>query len=210
MGQSVERAAKRPLSNSLDWKLEGRCARDFVHVQKDVGGGSRALRCLFLALTPPTFSHLLFTLCAGTVLASASSPAVSCPSWPGALALPFFRAYPEAFFITLHTGTTLVSASSLEASYALPDCSAPSSLRSQLPHSHTLCSHFRRNYARQCLITRGLMPFLAAPFPDGDALLEDGLVAASRMGLVRRADRSSSTSHRLFWCIVQSWQQYQW
>lgn len=71
--------------------------------------------------------------------------------------------------------------------HALPGCAVP------LPCAHTfhtltLCVHIlRRNYARQCLITRGLMPFLAAPFPDGDALLEDGLVAASRMGLVRWA-----------------------
>ena len=42
-----------------------------------------------------------------------------------------------------------------------------------------------RSCARQCLISRGLMPFMAAPFPDGEALLEDAIIAASRMSVVR-------------------------
>jgi len=45
-----------------------------------------------------------------------------------------------------------------------------------------------RSIARQCLITRGLMPFLAAPSPNGEALLEDAIRSAGNMGLLRPHD----------------------
>lgn len=45
-----------------------------------------------------------------------------------------------------------------------------------------------RSIARQCLITRGLMPFLAAPSPNGEALLEDAIRSACHMGLVKPHD----------------------
>lgn len=49
-----------------------------------------------------------------------------------------------------------------------------------------LCTH--RSNARQCLLTRGLMPMLAAPSPSGDALLEEAVAVAGRMGLVKPHD----------------------
>ncbi|MEW5297257.1 MAG: hypothetical protein WDW36_000480 [Sanguina aurantia] len=45
-----------------------------------------------------------------------------------------------------------------------------------------------RSNARQCLLTRGLMPMLAAPSPSGDALLEEAVAVAGRMGLVKPHD----------------------
>ncbi|GAX81790.1 hypothetical protein CEUSTIGMA_g9218.t1 [Chlamydomonas eustigma] len=45
-----------------------------------------------------------------------------------------------------------------------------------------------RAFARQSLICRGLLPFLAAPSPNGEQLLEDAIQSASRLGLVRGGD----------------------
>lgn len=43
------------------------------------------------------------------------------------------------------------------------------------------CSH----NARQCLLTRGLIPMLATPQPHGDAVLSEAIMAAARMGIVK-------------------------
>ena len=56
-----------------------------------------------------------------------------------------------------------------------------------------LTSHFshpplRRCYARQSLICRGLLPFLAAPSPNGEQLLEDAICSAARLNLVQPGD----------------------
>ena len=45
-----------------------------------------------------------------------------------------------------------------------------------------------RAYARQCLISRGLLPLLAAPSPSGEALLEEAIRSAARLGLVHALD----------------------
>jgi pyruvate kinase len=45
-----------------------------------------------------------------------------------------------------------------------------------------------RSFARQSLLCRGLMPFLAAPSPNGEALLEDAMRTATAMGLVKAND----------------------
>jgi pyruvate kinase len=42
-----------------------------------------------------------------------------------------------------------------------------------------------RHNARQCLLTRGLLPVLATPQRTGDGVLEEAIAAASRMGLVQ-------------------------
>jgi len=42
-----------------------------------------------------------------------------------------------------------------------------------------------RGYARQCQITRGLLPVLATPSSHGEQILEEAVALASRMGLVR-------------------------
>lgn len=39
--------------------------------------------------------------------------------------------------------------------------------------------------ARQCLLTRGLLPVLGSPGPDGDAVLESAIISAARQHLVR-------------------------
>lgn len=41
-----------------------------------------------------------------------------------------------------------------------------------------------RHNARQCLLTRGLLPMLATPQPHGDAVLGEAISAASRLGIV--------------------------
>eukprot|EP00878_Enallax_costatus_P018273 GHUV01019230.1.p1 GENE.GHUV01019230.1~~GHUV01019230.1.p1 ORF type:complete len:547 (+),score=119.51 GHUV01019230.1:802-2442(+) len=41
-----------------------------------------------------------------------------------------------------------------------------------------------RHNARQCLLTRGLIPMLATPQPHGDTVLSEAISAASRMGIV--------------------------
>mmetsp|Transcript_33774 Transcript_33774/g.60980 ORF Transcript_33774/g.60980 Transcript_33774/m.60980 type:complete len:646 (-) Transcript_33774:934-2871(-) len=45
-----------------------------------------------------------------------------------------------------------------------------------------------RSSARQCLITRGLLPVLAAPGPSGDALLEESIAMSVKLGLVKAND----------------------
>jgi hypothetical protein len=45
-----------------------------------------------------------------------------------------------------------------------------------------------RHNARQCLLTRGLLPMLAAPQPHGDAVLEEAIAIASRMGVIKAHD----------------------
>uniref|UniRef100_A0A7S0RHC8 Pyruvate kinase n=1 Tax=Chlamydomonas leiostraca TaxID=1034604 RepID=A0A7S0RHC8_9CHLO len=45
-----------------------------------------------------------------------------------------------------------------------------------------------RSYARQCLVSRGLLPFLATP-NSGEALLEDAVKHALRLGLVKARDQ---------------------
>ncbi|KXZ44880.1 hypothetical protein GPECTOR_61g833 [Gonium pectorale] len=45
-----------------------------------------------------------------------------------------------------------------------------------------------RSSARQCLISRSLLPVLAAPSPSGDQLLQEAVVMAGRVGLVRPHD----------------------
>ncbi len=45
-------------------------------------------------------------------------------------------------------------------------------------------AHMSRAYARQSLVCRGLLPFLAAPSPNGEQLLEDAIRSAARLGLV--------------------------
>ncbi|GIL75743.1 hypothetical protein Vretimale_15284 [Volvox reticuliferus] len=45
-----------------------------------------------------------------------------------------------------------------------------------------------RSSARQCLISRSLLPVLAAPSPSGDQLLHEAVVMASRVGLVKPHD----------------------
>lgn len=42
-----------------------------------------------------------------------------------------------------------------------------------------------RHNARQCLLTRGLLPMLATPQPHGDAVLEEAILMAARMGIVK-------------------------
>jgi hypothetical protein len=42
--------------------------------------------------------------------------------------------------------------------------------------------------SRQCLIARGLLPVLAAPSPNGDALLEEAIAMAGAMGIVQPSD----------------------
>lgn len=42
-----------------------------------------------------------------------------------------------------------------------------------------------RHNARQCLLTRGLLPMLATPQPHGDAVLGEAISAASRLGIVK-------------------------
>lgn len=42
-----------------------------------------------------------------------------------------------------------------------------------------------RHNARQCLLTRGLLPVLATPQRTGDGVLEEAIAAAARMGLVQ-------------------------
>lgn len=39
-----------------------------------------------------------------------------------------------------------------------------------------------RHNARQCLLTRGLLPMLATPQPHGDAVLEEAITVAARCG----------------------------
>lgn len=41
-----------------------------------------------------------------------------------------------------------------------------------------------RSAARACQLTRGLLPMLATPGPNGDAVLECAIVAAAAAGLV--------------------------
>lgn len=41
-----------------------------------------------------------------------------------------------------------------------------------------------RSTARACQLTRGLLPMLATPGPNGDAVLESAIVAAAAAGLV--------------------------
>lgn len=41
-----------------------------------------------------------------------------------------------------------------------------------------------RSTARACQLTRGLLPMLATPGPNGDAVLESAIVAAATAGLV--------------------------
>lgn len=50
-----------------------------------------------------------------------------------------------------------------------------------VPHSLPLCP---RSTARACQLTRGLLPMLATPGPNGDAVLESAIVAAAAAGLV--------------------------
>lgn len=45
-----------------------------------------------------------------------------------------------------------------------------------------------RSSARQCLISRSLLPVLAAPSPSGDQLLHEAVVMAGRVGLVKPHD----------------------
>ncbi len=45
----------------------------------------------------------------------------------------------------------------------------------------------RRSYARQCLVSRGLLPFLATP-NSGEGLLEDAVKHAASLGLVKPLD----------------------
>ncbi len=45
----------------------------------------------------------------------------------------------------------------------------------------------RRSYARQCLVSRGLLPFLATP-NSGEGLLEDAVKHAASLGLVGPLD----------------------
>jgi len=45
-----------------------------------------------------------------------------------------------------------------------------------------------RSYARQCCLARGLLPFLAAPSPNGEALLEDAIRSAFKMNLIKPLD----------------------
>lgn len=46
-----------------------------------------------------------------------------------------------------------------------------------------------RANARQCLLSRGLLPMLAAPSPSGDALLNEAVGLAGRVGLVKPNDQ---------------------
>ncbi|KAF5832362.1 pyruvate kinase [Dunaliella salina] len=41
-----------------------------------------------------------------------------------------------------------------------------------------------KSHARQCLLTRGLLPMLSAPGPSGDQVLEEAVITAARWGLV--------------------------
>jgi pyruvate kinase len=47
-----------------------------------------------------------------------------------------------------------------------------------------------RHVARQCLITRGLLPILAAPSPDGERVLRDTVAAATARGLLAAGDHA--------------------
>ena len=47
-----------------------------------------------------------------------------------------------------------------------------------------------RHVARQCLITRGLQPMLAAPSPDGSRVLRDAVKAATARGLLGAGDHA--------------------
>lgn len=47
-----------------------------------------------------------------------------------------------------------------------------------------------RNVARQCQITRGLVPMLAAPSPDGEQVLRDTIAAAAERGLLKAGDHA--------------------
>ncbi len=51
----------------------------------------------------------------------------------------------------------------------------------------------RRSFARQCLVSRGLLPFLATP-SQGDGLLDDAIKHAARLGLVKPMDHVVSPS----------------
>ena len=54
------------------------------------------------------------------------------------------------------------------------------------PPNHILA--VLRSFARQSLICRGLLPFLAAPSPNGEQLLTDAIRSASALGLVTAGD----------------------
>ncbi|KIY95248.1 hypothetical protein MNEG_12714 [Monoraphidium neglectum] len=45
-----------------------------------------------------------------------------------------------------------------------------------------------KHNARQCLLTRGLLPMLATPQPNGDAILEEAIAVAAGMGIVKAND----------------------
>ncbi|GBF87464.1 pyruvate kinase [Raphidocelis subcapitata] len=45
-----------------------------------------------------------------------------------------------------------------------------------------------RHNARQCMLTRGLLPILATPSPSGDAILDEAVACAARMGIVHPQD----------------------
>ena len=45
-----------------------------------------------------------------------------------------------------------------------------------------------KNVAKQCLLTRGLVPMLAIPSPDGGKVLQDAIAAAVSMNLVKPYD----------------------
>lgn len=47
-----------------------------------------------------------------------------------------------------------------------------------------------RHVARQCLLTRGLVPMLAAPSPDGEQVLRDAVQAATSRGLLGPGDHA--------------------
>lgn len=42
-----------------------------------------------------------------------------------------------------------------------------------------------RHNARQCLLTRGLLPMLATPQPHGDAVLGEAISMAGKLGIVK-------------------------
>jgi hypothetical protein len=78
-----------------------------------------------------------------------------------------------------------------------PVCRAswPAAHASLHPHHHQPHHHlpaaalllllpYCRATARACQLTRGLLPMLATPGPNGDAVLEAAVVAAARAGLV--------------------------
>jgi hypothetical protein len=52
------------------------------------------------------------------------------------------------------------------------------------PAATTTITH-RSHNARQCLLTRGLLPMLATPQPHGDAVLGEAIAMASRLGIVK-------------------------